>query len=325
MYGMTYLKPKIEITSNEIECPLKGCKNRLKRQRGNFKRNNDFFCRTHEIYVSPSTFEYLREEDNLLDSSPAEINILSSIKSSKRESRIARDRSEDALTWNVFRYMSNMGILKRYLEELSCDDSDIIEQVYWSHAIIADISWPDLIKARVEFGESASKGSEPDLIIETNNVIYFVEAKYTSGNKTSGYGKQLASRIENPKKYITGGHEHFRKVFKSSYETVVVDQKYELMRYWLLGSWIAEQKKKRFMLINIVCERSEIDIESSFGTHIINSELNSFRRATWEAIGKHAIVENNHATCVLSHYLENRSIGYDNNGNLVKAFQEISW
>jgi len=325
MYGIDDLKSKIEITESSVECPHKSCSNRLMRQRGNFKRNHDFLCQTHGIYVSPSTFEYLRAEDNLLDASSPETGLLARIMGSKRESRMARDRSEDALTWNVFRYMDGKEILKAYFGEVFKDDSDIIEQVYWSYAIKAGIAWPELIRAREEFGESTALGSEPDLIIETVNAIYFIEAKYTSSNKTSGSRDDLAKRIANPKSYVNGGNGHFSKVFKSSYTKIVEDQKYELMRFWLLGSWIAQQKKKRFMLINIVRENTEVDIEHSFGIHINASELRNIRRITWESIGKYAVNENHHAPCELSDYLESRSIGYDGNGVLGKAFTERMW
>ena len=62
-----------------------------------------FKCPKHNIYISPTTFEYQSELDNLLWKDEADLDLLDRTKGVKRESRIARDRSEDAVTWNVFR------------------------------------------------------------------------------------------------------------------------------------------------------------------------------------------------------------------------------
>ena len=67
----------------------------------------------HGIYISPSTFEYADEFDNLLWHDPADRELLAAFKPFKRESRLARDNSEDALTWNVFRYLEKSGRLGR--------------------------------------------------------------------------------------------------------------------------------------------------------------------------------------------------------------------
>ena len=45
-------------------------------------------------------------------------------------------------------------------------------------------SWDLLNKARIEFGETIARGSEPDVIIRTENALYFIEAKLTATNNT---------------------------------------------------------------------------------------------------------------------------------------------
>ncbi|SES69174.1 hypothetical protein SAMN03080614_100372 [Anaerobranca gottschalkii DSM 13577] len=83
---------------------------------------------------------------------------------------MGRERDEDSLVWNVFRYLERNGLLNKFLEEY-LDKSGItmiarlgaLEKiVYWSVDIeIMDI-WEKLSKARENLGENPSYGSEPD-------------------------------------------------------------------------------------------------------------------------------------------------------------------
>ena len=52
----------------------------------------------------------------------------------KRESRIAHDNSEDALTWNVFRFLEKENLLSDYLSMLSKNEERNLEVMYWSYS-----------------------------------------------------------------------------------------------------------------------------------------------------------------------------------------------
>ena len=121
MYGKETLKSKIEITEETVECPVKNCKNKVPRQRGKFKREEKFKCPFHNIYISATTFEYENELDNLLWKTEDDIDLLNRIKELKRESRITRDNSEDALTWNVFRFLEKNNLIGEFLKyQIAC-------------------------------------------------------------------------------------------------------------------------------------------------------------------------------------------------------------
>ena len=154
----------------------------------------------------------------------------------KRESRIARDNSEDAVTWNVFRYLDKQNLLPDFLSKTSGKKIRRSELILWSYSPQDKANWSWLSKARLEFGETIARGSEPDIIILTDKVLYFVEAKLTATNVTT------PSDHGNKKKYEMGGNGLYERIFSKDYETVVIKHKYyELMRFWLLGSWIADQ------------------------------------------------------------------------------------
>ena len=177
-------------------------------------------------------------------------------------------------------------------------------------------------KARLEFGEMIKMSSEPDIIIITKSSIFFIEAKLTATNQTSGDKQTIEKRLSNPKKYLEGGENWFAKVFSSDYEKMIYDQKYELMRFWLLGTWIAQQSGKDFYLINLVLQNREVNIHNAFLKHIHANGKYRFFRISWEDIYRFVLrnpTDNALKIQVVS-YFENKAIGFNFYGLLQKAF-----
>jgi hypothetical protein len=317
MLTMEELKSSIEITGTMVECPVKGCCEKVERQRGAFKREERFKCPRHNIYISPSTFEYQSELDNLLWKDKADLDLLKKIKTVKRESRIARDNSEDAVTWNVFRFIERNNLIEIILGSILGVTLKSAEAIYWSYSQREKSSWSELNKAREEFGEEIKRGSEPDIIIKTDDALLFVEAKLTAGNET------VPSDMSNSKKYETGSNKWFSKVFKSDYKTIaIVKKKYELLRFWLLGTWIAKQQDLDFYLVNLVLSEQEKDIEAIFKRHLCENQKMKFTRITWENIFQQ-IIDNGLSKTdedIITKYFRNKTIGYDGDGRLQKAF-----
>jgi hypothetical protein len=314
---MEELKESIEITETTVECPVKGCSEKIERQREVFKREERFKCPEHNIYISPSTFEYQRELDNLLWKDKADLDLFKKIKTVKRESRIARDNSEDAATWNVFRFLERNNLVEITLSSIIGVTLKSSEVIYWSYSQGENSSWSELNKAREEFGEEIKRSSEPDIIIKTDNALLFIEAKLTAGNET------VPSDTGNSKKYETGGDNWFSKVFKSDFKTVAItEKKYELSRFWLIGTWIAKQRDLDFYLVNLVFPEREKDIETIFKRHLYENQRMRFVRITWEGIYQQILNSGllgiNKDTMIK--YFRNKTIGYDGNGRLQRAF-----
>jgi len=321
MLGKEELKESIETTEAIVECPVKGCSGRVQRQRGIFKREERFKCPKHSIYISPSTFEYQSEVDNLLWKDKADLDLFKKIKTVKRESRIARDNSEDAVTWNVFRFLERNNLIGTTLSSIMNATLNLPRVIYWSFCQRENSSWSELNKARGEFGEEIKRGSEPDIVIKTDDALLFFEAKFTAGNKT------VPSDMGNSRKYETGGDNWFSKVFKSDYKTVAIDEKkYELLRFWLLGTWIAKQQDLDFYLANLVLSEREKDIEAIFKRHLRENQKMKFIRITWEEIYKQILNSNLSGTDKdkMKKYFRHKTIGYDGNRRLQSAFSTSS-
>lgn len=313
MFGWDDLKGRIEISDATVECPVKGCGRRVgRRARKQPLRSQAFLCEGHRIYVSPSTFEYAAETENMLWHGEADLALWRAIQGVKRESRMARDNSEDALTWNVFRYLERHGLLGRFVEEATgCPAVGEPLLVYWSWCQRTCRAWQLLVDAAVGFGESRERRSEPDLIVEDDAAILFVENKLASGNRTT------PSDPTNPKQYQTGFDAWFSTVFRpsSSFEAVAVEGKmYELMRLWLIGSRAAQEAGKRFVLMNVVREgaTAEADIESRFGLHALQDDGRRFVRMTWERIRDRVVLPGPAVPerDLLLAYLKGKTLGY---------------
>jgi len=316
MFDARDLKSQIAITQSLVECPVDGCSNHVERQRKVFRRKKQFQCPTHKIFISPSTFEYPKETDNLLWKDTSDLALFNSIKKYKRESRISRDNSEDALTWNVFRYLEKNNQLAELLFHTTNSNQPNPEIIYWSYSQRKDGVWPELTKARIEFGEHLQRSSEPDLIVKTERSLFFIEAKFTATNKT------VPSNPKAYKKYLTGGDDWYRNVFQSDYETVALEsRKYELLRFWLLGTWIASQINRDFYLVNLVLGEREKSIEAHFVPHINVSETRKFLRLTWEEIYQY-IGSNlpNESKNKMITYFKYKAVGYNHVGELQPAF-----
>jgi hypothetical protein len=317
MLTMEELKESIEITETTVECPVKGCSEKVERQIGAFKREERFKCPRHNIYISPSTFEYQSELDNLLWKDKADLDLFKKIKTVKRESRIARDNSEDAVTWNVFRFLERNNLIEIILGSILGVTLKSAEAIYWSYSQRENSSWSELNQAREEFGEEIRRSSEPDIIIKTDDALLFVEAKLTAGNET------VPSDMSNSKKYETGSDNWFSKVFKSDYKTIAMfEKKYELLRFWLLGTWIAKEQDLTFYLINLVLSEQNKEIETIFKKHLRENQKMKFIRVAWENIYRQ-ILDNGLSAGdkdMMIKYFKNKTRGYDGKGRLQKAF-----
>jgi len=319
MLGIKELKEHIEITESTVECPVKGCNKKVDRRRRGDKREDKFKCPLHDIYISPSTFEYGNELDNLLWKDKADLNLFEKIKTVKRESRISRDNSEDAVSWNVFRFLERYNLLSGYLSKLVNGEISNPEIIYWSYYHFQQNAWNELQDGRKEFETRPRKGSEPDIIVKSDNALFFIEAKLKADNNT-------ICKSKNPKvqeKYETGEDNWFSKVFKSDYQTVaIVEKKYELLRFWLIGTWIAKQLNLDFCLVNLVSSEREKDIENVFKKHINENQKRKFMRITWEDV--YGCISNSNLSGrdvgMMIRYFRNKTIGYDGNGRLQRAF-----
>jgi hypothetical protein len=301
-----------------MACPVRDCNTRVPHQQTRFKATAEFLCPVHNIYIGASTFQYRSEQDNLLWTEPADQQSLTEARASKRESRMTRERSEDALTWNVFRHLEVSGRLGGWLRSVTGRDAIEPNVHYWSHDAASGETWKPLRDARKAFSEVDGRGSEPDMIITTKDADIWVEAKLGSSNRTRPTDVSGAQA-----RYTGGGGNWYAHVVKSPFASVAVEQRrYELVRFWLLGSWTARRRGKRFELVNLVRNGFEENIPSFADHHFRSDASRNLHRTTWEALHGYvaASLNRNENDERLLAYMERKSLGYDSTGRLVRAF-----
>jgi hypothetical protein len=232
---------------------------------------------------------------------------------------MARERSEDALTWNVFRHMDAGERLAPWLHTLGFENAgDQVRAHFWSCDSEDGHPLQSLTDARAAFKERPRHESEPDLIISTPKAYVWVEAKFTSTNRTVPSDPAGAMA-----RYTRGANGWFSQVVTSTFQQVAVDAKrYELLRLWLLGTWVAEAHDKQFELINLVREGQELDVEGFAAKHFRQTPARRVRRVTWESMYEFltTLPDRTDDDAAVMSYLREKSMGYDRMGNLRRAF-----
>jgi hypothetical protein len=64
------------------------------------------------------------------------------------------------------------------------------------------------------------------------------------------------------------------------------DRLYELMRLWLIGTQMAQESGRRFVLVNLLRSGAsdEAEIEGRFGRFITQDDCRRFLRLSWEEV-----------------------------------------
>jgi len=148
MFGLEELKKKIDVKGDMIICPVIGCETQVKKMKRGIPESSDgylkkrggrkegfeqYLCKEHKIYITPTTFIYDDLRDNLLWYH-VDKGLLGKIIEVKRvKGQLHHDNSEDAVTWNVFRFLERSKLLSEFLSKLCNSPVANPEIIYWSY------------------------------------------------------------------------------------------------------------------------------------------------------------------------------------------------
>jgi hypothetical protein len=109
-------------------------------------------------------------------------------------------------------------------------------------------------------------------------MVFVIEAKLGADSKprpkyTPKQKAERAGRYGKGQKYL---QQAVGDIMDAGY--------YQLMRFWVLGCWIAEGLAWDFTLVNLVPSGQEEGIEEAFGACISGNRRRRFLRLTWEEI-----------------------------------------
>jgi hypothetical protein len=297
------------IQGDRIRCCVRGCEHWLsKRRRG--PEAADTFCPEHGISVSSSpTYVYQDYRDNFV----IDVSKLEQVKKLKVESwRLGNERSEDAVSWNVFVSLAALNGLSSVLHHLTGLKIEAEPELYLWGVKITDQApqrWDRLVQVRQMLEEGGGIPTEPDIILRVPGVaIVLIEAKFGSPNGTMlGNEDRFGLVHEFLDRYpsVRGEPDPLNREQIESLPAGQVLQ--QLVRNVVFAQWLAEKGEVPYV-VNLVCEKSEQDIEQRFGTHLAADSPVKFRRVTWEELYGLPVVATDRADR-LKCYMQNKTSG----------------
>ena len=310
MYGLTDLKPRISVGRDLVECPVKGCITHVPRQPRQFQTTREYRCPYHGIFISPCTFEYedVRRNLPLLAEDDWELLERRVGDDVRAEHHLARERSEDAVVVNVFRGLERRGGIGPLAEAITGRPQASTDVGYWPRLLDDGSVLPTLLEAQKAIEGRPTRGSRPDLVIQTPTEVLFVVPKVTRGNNTTQSNPKVLAKLASRQGW-------YDRVFAKDAETVAVKRrKAELMRLWLVGTWMANRAGKRFTLVALTRAARDRKLEHEFSRLIRPGDNREFVRLTWESVAE--LTADTEATRSVSEYLLGKSLGYDSRGRV---------
>lgn len=215
-------------------------------------------CPTHHVAVHSTRggFTYVYDEPyrNLLWTDAEDQERLTAILRGKRESRMGHEHSEDAVTWNVFRFFERHGCLAPAMRTICLCPDDEPRTVFWTTH--DGFLWEPYRHCSDQIPEKATARSESDLIfLWENKLLVVVEAKFRSPNRSDPAKRE--DELCKSRPYIEHASRHLNR---AGAEEAVRDGWYELLRNWVLGTALREALGcENFVLVNLVRKRHESD------------------------------------------------------------------
>jgi hypothetical protein len=270
----------------------------------------------HGISVSKSpTYVYKNYLDNFIIGVPTLEHIKS--KRLKVESwRLGNERSEDALSWNVFVGLAGLGGLGSAFQRLTGIEVDIEPELYlWGVKISNEepCAWDKLKKVRSDLKETGIP-TEPDVILRVpGRAIVLIEAKFGSPNGTMlGNKNRFGSVADFLDRYPCGKGkiDPLNRAWIKHQPCGQILQ--QLLRNVIFAQWLGDEGEKPFV-VNLVRETEELEVGERLTAHLAPDSTVCFLRRTWEDLFQLPIFSREDAK-PLGRYLENKTNG------LAKAF-----
>lgn len=295
-YGMNDLETNVKVSEDgrKVRCYVRECDHWLqtpKRQlRGDVCPSHGIRC--HNSYAG-STYSYADPKRNVI-ASPVQFGTRVIHHPFKYEShRLGLEKSEDTLTWNVFRSLQEAGQLSSLVESVTGEKSPIEPYLYlWGICLTDDEfeAWPLLIAARERFERQLPVErpyTEPDIALHLpGRYLILIEAKFTSPNTYYQPGPrkdahsltfdELLGRYTDPALRILDLERARRapRVYQ------------QLWRNTIFAEWMAvsDHPRTKAYHFNLVRDGKEVESEPEFRRLISPRFQDRFHRITWEQI-----------------------------------------
>lgn len=183
--------------------------------------------------------------------------------------------SEDAVTWSVFNALALAGRLPSVLWSIgSHDPRGPVTMLLWG----APVAGPDADRVRAamicvsdELGENALSRSEPDVLLVTETLVVFIEAKTHSRNERDQDARGWSLYLGDESRFTAPAED----VQKIGY--------YELTRNWVIGNRLANRLGRDFALANLGPQRLAASADA-FATLAATTPHRTFTHVRWATL-----------------------------------------
>ena len=215
-------------------------------------------CPTHgiKVHATRGGYTYVFDDPlrNLLWTDAEDQQRRDAILKGKRESRMGHEHSEDAVTWNVFRFFERHRCLAPAMRTICpCPTEDPLTIFWTTHD---GCLWEPYRRCSDQIPEKPAARSESDLIfLWEHKLLVVVEAKFRSPNRSAPDPEKREEELRKSRPYIANAS---RNLNQKRAEQVVRDGWYELLRNWVIGTALKDTLGcEEFVLVNLLRKRHE--------------------------------------------------------------------
>lgn len=326
-YGTHNLVPQVIRAAGSprrVRCYVQGCQHVL-RTPTQFDRQGEI-CPVHEIRChhssNGSTYSFEDERRNMIAAPDLFQQNIIGHPFKYETHRFGLEKSEDALTWNVFRSFQEAGCLAMIGELLTGQSSAIEPHLYlWGLELTEDRfePWPLLIAARRRFESNlpvVRPLTEPDIALHLpGRYLVLIEAKFTSRNTFYQPGPPQDSQSLTLQELLDIYDDGQLTILDRRRARAAPRVYYQLWRNTVFAEWMArsDHPRTKAFHVNLVREGSEQDSARRFRELVADGKQDHFRQVTWESL--YRAIDDHRQLQTLRRYLETKTAG------LKRAFQ----
>ena len=324
-YGTHDLDPHVTCVGQsprQVRCYVRGCR-RVLRTPTRYDPGEacpDHGIRCHFSYAG-ATYSFADVRGNIIVSPDLLAARIIGHPFKYESHRLGLERSEDAVSWNIFRSLQEAGCLGRFARAVTGDECTAEPFLYlWGICLTDDAFDPMelLIAARKRFESNlpvVRPYTEPDIMLHLpGRYLILIEAKFTSPNTTYERGPRKDAQSLTLDELLEIYHDSTLQILDYDKARTAAQVHYQLWRNMTFSEWMAREDHPRTKAFHVNLVREGFEEASAAEFHrLVNPDFTDrFRRLTWESICRS--FSGNPALETMCRYLETKTAG------LVRAF-----
>ena len=296
-YGVEDLDPDVVVASKaptRVRCYVRGCSHFLNTPRRGFKGD---VCPEHGIRCHHSsagaTYSYVDVRRNIIASSETFATKVVGHPFKYESHRLGLEKSEDTVSWNVFRSFHEAAELKRLGEMITGIRSEVEPALYLWGVCCSDDDfdpWHLLIAARKRFESHLPVDrpkTEPDIALHLpGKYLVLIEAKFTSPNTYYERGPRKNNSSLTLDELLQIYSDPSLRLLNMQVASRANRVYYQLWRNTIFAEYMSrlDHANTKAFHVNLVREGSDRESAQEFGTMMSSAFASRFQQWTWEEL-----------------------------------------